>query len=115
MFATYIGVLRPGVRDCPDAYLDKPFDVFEAYYEICGVTRIPEGWRSFVGDGKQMDWGSRLCICDRRAMNRLLNIGIGHLIPITLTAEGEAERGAPVSALALPDGDWYGILEVELW
>ena len=115
MFATYIGVLRPGVRDRLDAYWDRPFDVFEAYYEICGISRMPDGWRSIVGYGKQMDWGSRLCICGRSVLNRLLNSGIDHLIPITLTADGEAERGAPVSALALPDGDWYGILEVELW
>ena len=57
MRAVFAGVLKPGVRDNPDEYYNKPFDVFESYYDT-GFYSLSGDWPKKHGPSKQMDWGS---------------------------------------------------------
>ena len=115
MFATYIGVLLQGVKGHLDEYYDKPFDVFESYYEMSGVYRAPSEWGETLGKSTQMDWGSWLYICDLKTVQETIAPNVRFLIPITPAGPGEkrAKIGKSIPFSMLPEGIWYGVLEVE--
>ena len=115
MWATYIGIFKPGARENPDAYYDRPFDMFEAYYDI-NVYRLPASWSEVLGKSKQMDWGSWLYVCSKETMRQLMYgsvRNIVHVIPGDDTKE--PVREPPIDLTMLPDREWYGILEVEIY
>ena len=114
MWATYIGIFKPGARENPDTYYDRPFDMFEAYYDI-NVYRLPASWSEVLGKSKQMDWGSWLQTCDRQTFRKLFsdNDTVIPIIPFYADAE-HVGRQPPVPAKEIPDGERYGFLEVEL-
>ena len=115
MWAVFAGPLKPDVLENLEAYYDKPFDVFVTYYDT-GIYRLPESWTKKYGMGKQMDWGSWLYVCERSRLWELMNPDklVAQLIP---AEEGEetAKMMPPTEARELPDGEWYGILEVECY
>ena len=39
MFSMIIGIMKPGAKDELDSYYDRPFDLFEEYYELSGSSR----------------------------------------------------------------------------
>ncbi len=116
MMAVFAGILKPDVRENPGAYYDRPFDVFTDYYDI-GVYRVPGEWYEKYGPSRrQMDWGSWLYICDRKALDELVSPDstVAQLIP----AKGEeklAKRLPSIKAGEIPETEWYGVLEVECY
>ena len=138
MWTEYIGVLRnltegtvlesdhrPDRRTVPlseimdrlGEYYDRPFEVFESYYDT-GMYRMPSEWEEKLGPSKQMDWGSWLYVCDRKTLMEFADERIRkivHVIPAGQSGQETATREAPTDLNGLPDGELYGILEVELY
>lgn len=115
MRAVFAGVLKPDVRENPDAYYDRAFDVFESYYDT-SYYWLPGDWQEKHGPGKEMDWGSWLYITDRKGLDELLDLE-ENVIP-TIPAKGDekcAKRLRPIKAKDIPAAEWYGVLEVECY
>ena len=115
MWAVYAGILKPGVRDHLDEYYDRPFEMFESYYDT-GIYRLPSAWSKKYGPDKQMDWGSWIHFCDENGLWELMNPG--KPVVQVLPANGERERPErlpPIEAREIPEDEWYGVLEVECY
>ena len=98
-------------------YYNRPFEVFESYYDT-GMYRMPSEWEEKLGPSKQMDWGSWLYVCDRKTLMEFADERIReivHVIPAEQCGQKTAMREAPMDLAGLPDGELYGILEVELY
>ncbi len=117
MYAAYIGVLRQSVKEQLNEYYDRPFDIFESYFEMTGIYHIPSDWKQILGNNVKMDWGSWLYVCDRQTINHIIVKDVNGLVPITPANQDEtlAKRGKAIPFSQLPVAEQYGILEVELW
>lgn len=115
MWAVYAGMLKTGVRENLDEYYDRPFDMFESYYDT-GIYRLPSGWEEKYGPGKQMDWGSWIHFCDENGLWELMNPDqrIVQVLPAGEERE-EPVRLPPIKVQDLPEDEWYGVLEVECY
>ena len=115
MWAVFAGILKPGVKDNLDEYYDRPFDMFESYYDT-GIYRLPWEWAKKYGPGKQMDWGSWIHICDQEGLCELENPvkAIVQVLPDNEERE-EPVRLPPIKAQEKPEDKWYGVLEAECY
>ena len=107
MWAVFAGLLKPDVRENPDKYYNRPFDVFESYYDI-NIYRLTAEWAKKYGPDKQMDWGSWLYICDRQGLEELVGSK-------DRTAQILPEDEMHEYAKNIPEGAVYGVLEVECY
>ncbi len=115
MWAVYAGVLKSDVREHPDGYYDRPFDVFVSYYDT-GIYRLPGEWAKSHGPNRQMDWGSWLYIVDRDGLWKLIDPekNVQQIIPAE--KDGKYARTLPpIRAREIPAAEWYGVLEVECY
>ena len=116
LFKTYIGTLEPGAKDRIAEYYDQPFEIFDQYFELW-IDQYPENWEKRLIRVGQMDWGSWLNICNREAIQELMAKGKGTIQRIVSVWDEREEPGRkPTTDLQnLPDSDWYGILNIEIW
>ena len=115
MYSLIIGIMKPGTKDKLDSYYDRPFDLFEEYYELSELYRTPAEWYPILGERKQMDWGAWLSVCNYEQVRELFRLKpscIAKIIPATGNEEF-AKIGKRESSSLLPQAEWYGIMEVE--
>lgn len=115
MMAVFAGVLKPDVRENLESYYNRPFDVFTGYHDI-GVYRVPGEWARKYGPSRQMDWGSWLYICDRKALDELASSDstMEQLTPAE-KEEGLSKRLPSNKTEQITETEWYGVLEVECY
>ena len=117
MMAVYVGPLKEDVKDHLDRYYDKPFGVFERYYELQGAYFIPPEISEHLIGCTQMDWGSWLSICDRDTFRRIFTDAytVIPIIPLNMKNGGRKPpvRGSKIHGSS--DAEWYGVLSAELW
>lgn len=114
MHSMIIGILKDGAKDQLADYYDRPFDVFEEYYDIPNLHRMSQEWHQLLGERTQMDWGSWLSVCSSDTVQQLFEPSFC-IVRITPAEKpgGIAKFGKPQSISELPKAKWYGILEVE--
>ena len=115
MFSMIIGIMKPGAKDELDSYYDRPFDLFEEYYELSDLYRTPTEWYPILGETKQMDWGTWLSVCNYAQVQELLRLKPSCIAKITPATGDEelAKIGKQEPSSALPKAEWYGVMEVE--
>ncbi len=110
MYVMNIGILKDGAKDHLEKYFDDPFEIFEKYYELTSLYRIPDEWIPLLGESTQMDWGSWLYVCSYDTVQQLLKrkrSSIARIYPDRI--------GTRRPSTSLPKADWYGIMEVECY
>lgn len=116
MRVSYIGVFRRGARTNLDKYYDRPFDIFDSYYEMF-EGGLPSSWVEKLGRWTQMDWGSYLYVCDKKQMKEIVGSKVRYVKPVIPAKKGEtmAKILPSVPLDRIPVRQWYGVMEVEVY